>query len=173
MPFGHDMTGVKEGGGSRHAPGGVYVLRVTEPKEGQTRNDDPKVDCKIVIDSGPFKGVWCYHTVAFLGRDENGNPMPGAGIAKHFLKIIGEPFEGNINVSGARWEGKRFKGRLEVVKSQCGKYDNNKLTLETWALDDPESPDVGVDVAPPKGHPGVGAQAAAKKDETDLEEVPF
>jgi hypothetical protein len=136
MGFNVDFSGVKEPGKSNTVPKGVYLLKVTEPKQGEIRSGDnagrPKVDMKIVVASGPEAGKWCFHTVSFLDPEAS-----GAGFAKHFLKVIGQPYEGKVNVSPPAWDGKTFKGLLgyKVTESKGKEYVNNVLE-DSWAKDD-------------------------------------
>lgn len=92
------------------------------PKDGRTKNNDPMVNflCEV-IDDEEFKGERVFHTVTFLGKEK-----PGAGMSIHFLKTIGEPWEGKFEVNSANWVGKKFMGY--VINEEYKGKTKNKIT---------------------------------------------
>lgn len=111
-------------------PKGNYDYEIVEfvskagdsyPKEGKTKNGDPKVDFLAqVITPGEFEGERVFHSVAFLPKDKN-----GAGMAIHFLKTIGQPWEGKFKVDPQAWIGERFRGY--TVQDEYNGQKNNKI----------------------------------------------
>ena len=93
----------------------------TYPLEGYTKNKDPMVNilCEVVNDP-EFNKERVFHTVTFLPKDK-----PGAGMAIHFLKSIGQPWEGNFQVISDNWIGCRFKGY--VVQDEYKGRIKNKI----------------------------------------------
>ena len=164
MPFKANYEGVKEAGGANFAPAGVYLLRIESTEERTSRNGDPQVSMKLHIHSGTSKGSWSFHTVTFFAPDAK-----GAGFSKKFLKAIGMPHEGAVTVDPTKWNGKVFKGELDLTRNDKG-YDNNSLTNNYWSKDDENSPDLGLsEVVVPK--PTTSVEPVEVKG--DLEEVPF
>ena len=92
------------------------------PKEGYTRNKDPMVSilCEV-IDDEEFNGERVFYTITFLPKDK-----PGAGMSIHFLKTIGEPWEGSFEVNSNNWVGKRFMGY--VINEEYKGRTKNKIT---------------------------------------------
>lgn len=92
------------------------------PKDGRTKNNDPMVNFLAeVVDDEEFNGERVFHTVTFLPKDK-----PGAGMAIHFLKTIGEPWEGKFEVESGHWIGKRFMGY--VINEEYNGKTKNKIT---------------------------------------------
>jgi hypothetical protein len=92
------------------------------PKDGKTKNGDPMVNFLAeVVDDEEFNGERVFHTVTFLAKDS-----PGAGMSVHFLKTIGQPWEGKFEVDSSQWIGKRFMGYV-INEEYKGKM-KNKIT---------------------------------------------
>jgi len=167
MPFTANLEGVVEAGGSKFAPAGIYLLRVTETLEKTSAKGHPQVQMELVINSGVSKGVSLRHYVTFLPSDSK-----GAGFGKHFLKLVDQAHEGNVTVDASKWNGKVFKGRLDIVQNTKDgvTYNNNELSNDSWHKDDKDSPDLGLSaVVTPK----VTASVEPVEVKGDLEEVPF
>jgi hypothetical protein len=132
------------------APAGDYYLKVKRvfdtDKEGNqkfTRNGDPMVSVLCEIDdAGEWLGTTLWHNVIFMNREADGTAKKGAGMALHFLKSIGEPWEGDFEYDTARWPGKRFKAKLKLTKDQFGQPKNeiHYLIDEETAATDEEVP---------------------------------
>lgn len=92
------------------------------PKDGKTKNGDPMVNflCEVVDDE-EFNGERVFHTVTFLPKES-----PGAGMSIHFLKTIGEAWEGKFEVDSDSWVGKRFTGY--VINEEYKGKTKNKIT---------------------------------------------
>lgn len=129
--FTFDSTGIDpdvRGGGSKQLPKRWFDLEVIEfvskdgkeyPLYGKTKNGDPKVDCLVkVINDPEFSDERIFHTVSFLPKDNK-----GAGMAIHFLKTIGQPWEGKFSVVPKNWVGRQFKGYI-VQDEYLGKTKN-------------------------------------------------
>src|SRR5258708_39701752 len=83
-----------------------YPLEITEIAEKMSNNGYQMVNIKCVVVEHPkYNGTPIWHNVVFLPKESK-----GAGIAIHFLKSIGQPWEGTIQVDPQAWEGKRFMG---------------------------------------------------------------
>lgn len=123
--FRHDATGVKVETDFKAAPEGIYTLVILEAsteKDGMeriTKNGDRYVSVKCEIDEGEFIGNKVWTNITFLPKDKK-----GAGMAVHFLKTIGEPWEGEFEVDTENWIGRRFKAKLVVAKDQKGRPKN-------------------------------------------------
>lgn len=82
------------------------------PLEGYTTEKKyPKVDFLAeVIDDPEFNGSRVFHSVTFMPKETDGKQTPGAGMAIHFLKTIGQPYEGKISPNSEDWVGAKFLG---------------------------------------------------------------
>lgn len=106
--FDYNTDGIKESNFTP-LPQGDYILEIQSAVEGTTKNGDQKVTVDYTVAEGPHKGKEIkFHTVTFFSDTSK----PGAGMSKHFLKSIGEPFEGNIQVSANNWLGKILKAKI-------------------------------------------------------------
>ncbi len=159
-----DYTGVNEAGSFAPAPSGIYRLFVSGTEDGETQAGDPKVNVTIKIKAGIYAGKRFWHTVTFLQPES-----AGAGFAKHWLRVIGQPYEGKVTINTDRWEGKEFIGRLgiEEYEGKKGKRTKNALE-ESWHPNDADVPDCGVVQTTP-----TAAKPKAKSEEEETEEVPF
>lgn len=111
-------------------PKGTYEFEIIQfaskagkeyPCEGVTKNGDPKVDLLVQVTTpGEFEGERLFHSVAFMPKDK-----PGAGMAVHFLKTIGMPWEGKITIDPSQWVGQAFKGY--VVEDEYQGRKSNKI----------------------------------------------
>lgn len=135
MSFNFDMTGiVVEEKGKKLLPKGSYNFRIIEftskagktyPCEGTTKNGDPKVDILAEVTGGEFAGERLFHSVTFMAKDK-----PGAGMSVHFLKTIGQPWEGNVTVEPSAWVGAEFRGYV-IQDEYQGKKGNKIKGIET------------------------------------------
>lgn len=84
---------------------GKYKVCVVEVKPSVSRNGDNMIEAHCVVDQEEGKGRHIWHRVTFIKEGK-----PGAGIAVHFLKTIGQPFDINADfkVKPKEWLGKRF-----------------------------------------------------------------
>ena len=124
MKLRHDFEGVSESGDGnfKPIPVGKYVLRIVDVKDGTTRNGDPMANVRFVVTEGSFAGRGIFHNVSFLPKDND-----GAGIAKHFLHVIGEPYEGDdVDIDTDRWFEK-----LVNVEVGIGTYTDKKGKKKT------------------------------------------
>lgn len=131
MSFEFDGTGivVEEKGDKKLMPKGNYNYEIVSflskagdeyPKEGKTKNGDPKVDFLAEVTDGPFKGNRVFHSVTFLPKDSK-----GAGMSIHFLKTIGQPWEGKFSVTPSEWVGSRFRGY--TIEDEYNGRKSNKI----------------------------------------------
>jgi hypothetical protein len=103
------------------------------PKEGKTKNGDPKVDFLAeVTTEGEFKGERVFHSVTFLPKDK-----PGAGMSVHFLKTIDQPHEGKFEVTPENWVGQEFRGY--VIQDEYNGRKSNKIKGVEPIVVDPQS----------------------------------
>lgn len=99
----------------------------TYPKDGRTKNNDPMVSvlCEVINDD-EFAGERLFHTVTFLpAKRPDGQPTPGAGMSVHWLKTIGQPYEGKIKPDSSQWVGAQFSGY--VIQDEYKGRIKNKL----------------------------------------------
>lgn len=127
MKRAYDTTGINLGGGFEPVPEGVYTLiirEVADIKDGQpwkTKNGDDyvRVTCEI-DDVGEYLGKKVWYGVTIMDDKKR----PGAGMAVHFLKTIGEPWDGPVQIDTDNWIGKTFKAKLKIIKDNQGKSKN-------------------------------------------------
>lgn len=114
MSFPHDAAAPTEGGGSRLLPAGKYELLITKVEEKKSKNGYPMVNVTCEVKNNEeYNGAKVFHNVTFLPKDK-----PGAGMSTHFLKTIGEPWDGAITVDPDAWVGESF-----VAKISTREYD--------------------------------------------------
>lgn len=111
-------------------PKGTYEFEIIQflskagkeyPSEGLTKNGDPKVDLLVEVTTpGEFEGERLFHSVSFMPKDK-----PGAGMAVHFLKTIGQPWEGKLVIDPSQWVGQAFKGY--VIEDEYQGRKSNKI----------------------------------------------
>lgn len=129
MPFVYNANGLDpDTGGYTPAPEGTYNLIIRDVSEKNTKMKEdgsggyPYIATKCEIDDqGEGFGKIVWHNVVFFPRD-----MKAAGMAVHFLKTIGEPYEGEFEVNEHNWIGKRFKAKVNIEKDPKG-VDRNKI----------------------------------------------
>lgn len=124
-PFPYNSDGIDIEPKRKLIPEGDYDLEITKAEESVTKKDN--YPCVIVefkvIDSLTLNGKRIpFHYVVFLPKEK-----PGANIAVHFLKTIGQPFEKDFVVEAYKWIGKRLRARVSIEKSLDGKYENNRI----------------------------------------------
>ena len=89
MPGSYDSTGIEESSPAEPFPEGDYTLRIHRAVAGKSKAGNDMVEVNFKVVGGKYDGREVrYYYVVFLPKD-----APGAGMAVHFLKCIGEPFE--------------------------------------------------------------------------------
>lgn len=108
----------------KNLPEGWYDLEIVKAEEGLTKKGDRCVITDLeVIDSLAYDGIRIpRHYVNFLPPTSK-----GAFMAIHFLKAIGEPWEGDFVVDAAHWIGKGMRAYVYNEKSADGQYENLRL----------------------------------------------
>ena len=132
MVFEFDGTGIvveERKGEKKLMPKGNYNYEIVDftsaagnvyPLEGTTKNGAPKVDFLAEVTDGPFKGTRVFHSVTFLPKDSK-----GSGMSIHFLKTIGQPWEGKFSVNPSEWVGTKFRGY--TIEDEYNGKKNNKI----------------------------------------------
>lgn len=140
MVFDYDATGVQvnDFSGFDPLPENKYDLQVIDFKEQLTKNGDQMVNVTLeVVESiGGFNGRKVWHNIVFLPKEHK-----AAGIAIHWLKCIGEPFEGKLSVSPEKWIGKRVRAHV-VIEKYVGKDGQGKLKNSIKSLEKVQEEDV-------------------------------
>lgn len=140
----YDSTGVKMDGEFEAAPEGMYdllVAKITDTKDGEpwkTKNGDDYVSVECEIANGEWQGKKIWHGVTFM----DDTSRKGAGMAIHFLKSIGEPWQGKFDIDTDNWPGKIFRAKLKVGKDNQGRPRNEIAYLVSE--DKPETDDDAV-----------------------------
>ena len=126
MAFKYSGRGISPLSGNFLIPAGIYRLKIIDTKEGLSKKGDPQVVVGFAVVGGPFANREIrFHNVTFFGRDQAGEPLPGAGIAVHFLKTIGQPWENDYIVNHLNWWGKELTA--EVIEDEYNGKVNNKI----------------------------------------------
>jgi len=112
---------------------GWYPFRIIVATPGESKNGNYQVTVDAACLDPKFKDYTVRHWVTFLPKDQK-----GAGMALHFLKCIGEPYEDIIDVEPMNWERKTFMGKVEISEYQ-GKR-NNKFSEISPIKDDDAGP---------------------------------
>lgn len=158
MKVDRNYSGVQETGGFSPIPGGVYSLEVVKIEERETRNGDPMAGVRLkVINRCPYLGRFVFHNVVFHAAD-----APGAGFTKHWLRVMGAKFEGNVAYDTDSWDGKVIIARVDIETYE-GKRKN--VISDSWAKGDEGIPPLGVDETQTVKSAGNGS--GKKHDEED------
>lgn len=137
MGFPFDSTGIDPDarGASKILPKKWFKFEIVEfvskagdvyPLDGFTKEKNyPKVDILAQVIGDPeYEGERIFHSVTFMpAKGKDGKPTPGAGMAIHFLKSIGQPWEGKLKVESADWVGSEFMGYV-ISEEYQGKTKN-------------------------------------------------
>lgn len=104
-------------------PDGNYTLIITKAEETESKNKNlmAKLECEV-INNQEHNGRKVFHNVTFLDPGER-----GAGMAIHFLKTIGQPYEGKIDIDIPSWVGGQFKAKLKKAS-----YVSPKTHQTVW-----------------------------------------
>lgn len=107
------------------------------PKDGKTKNGDPMVSilCEVINDD-EFNGERVFHAITFLKAG-----TPGAGMSVHFLKSIGQPWEGAFKVDSAQWVGAEFKGYV-ITDEYKGRTKNKFGEIKAMEVAETRNPDI-------------------------------
>jgi hypothetical protein len=115
MPHVYDSRGIKptKPGSFIMVPKGRYMLKIDTCDEGFSTQGDYKVVVDFeVLKPEQYAGAKIrFHNVTFIAAGK-----PGAGIAVHFLKSIGEPWEERekLDIDPQRWVGKMLWADVDV-----------------------------------------------------------
>lgn len=142
MDFNYDSTGIdpdKKGGGRKVPPGWHHFqIKSAKPSKSKAGNFMVELDC-VILNNIDLMGKSLPHWVTFLDPKKD-----GAGIAIHFLKVIGQPWEGKFDVVVADWVGGEFKGRSEdqpfVSKKDGKEYKSSKIVEVDYLPKESEIP---------------------------------
>jgi hypothetical protein len=136
----YDGTGVDASGGFPiiEKPG-WYPFRIVAVTEGESKNGDYQVTVDAACLDPLWKDYGVRYWVTFLPKENK-----GAGMALHFLKCIGEPHEGKIDVDPMAWERKTFMGKV-IVSEYEGKKNNKFSEIS------PIKDDTGIEFGEPVG----------------------
>lgn len=137
--FDYDATGIEPTtqGQAELLPKGWYAFEIIDfvtndgreyPMEGYTKEKKyPKVDFLAeVIDSSAHDEERIFHSVTFMPKEAK-----GSGMAIHFLKTIGEPYEGKIQPDCGNWVGKKFLGYV-IADEYQGKKKNKISEIKLY-----------------------------------------
>lgn len=128
----YDATNVKPTGGFDPVPMGDYTLVINAITEKTTRNGDPGYSLELeVVEPTQYanRKIWHFLTLLPFDVDGTGTAAKGAGMAIHFLKTIGEPWEGKIKVNPNNWFGRTLKAKVGIVPDSMGRDKNIIVSL--------------------------------------------
>ena len=151
MAFKHDYTGVTEfGQGFDPIPEGDYDLTIIKAEEKKTKSGDNMVNITTEVVGGEYEGRKVFHNVVFLPKEHK-----AAGMSKHFLHVIGQPYEGKVEVDCANWLGGIFRAKVKQAEFN-GKLKNE--VEEVYEVDKTANQENSGDATP---------------DSMDVDEQPF
>lgn len=131
MSFSADFDGVELSNGGEIPPG-KYNLRITSAKEKLTKKGDPMVVVDYEVIDGSFAGRKVkYHCVVFF----NDKSQKGAWVSKHYLKMIGLPYDGKIEVDSTKWIGRCVVGNVSMQTWNDGKEHASVKSVEKYDVD--------------------------------------
>ena len=141
--FSYDSTGIdpdSRGGGGSKIPEGVHRFRIVKAKPTKSAKGNFMVELEAeVINNIDLAGKSLRHWVTFMPTGHK-----AAGIAVHFLKVIGQPWEGAFDVTVADWVGGVFIGEVKdepFVSKKDGKtYASPKIVRVDYVPKESEIP---------------------------------
>ena len=90
-----DLSNVEEGGsGFDLVPEDWYNVSIIEVKDGMSKNNDPMPNVKMSILDGKYKEQWLWDNILIPSLDSPSVKILGR--SKHFLHVIGEPYEDKV-----------------------------------------------------------------------------
>ncbi len=102
-----NTTGVNERGVFDLLPKGKYYVKIVECAEKMTKNQDPMIFITMQILEGKYTGRKIFDNIIIPNA---GSPaFKIMGRTKHFLHVIAEPYEGDIEWDSSRWLFKQLK----------------------------------------------------------------
>ena len=107
MGFRQNYTGVREAFGIPDED--TYHVMIVQAKSTKSKKGDPMVNFKMEIIEGAvtkrvFSGQFLFSNRVFIQSNEQ-----VSGFNKHFLKVIGEPYDEEFTVEPDHWVGKQLK----------------------------------------------------------------
>lgn len=127
MKRSYDSTGISMEGNYPVAPEGIYdllIININDMKDGvqrKTKNGDDYISVESEIQNvGEYTGIKVWHGVTIM----EDRTRKGAGMAIHFIKTIGQPWEGKFDIDTDQWIGKTFRAKLNVTKDNKGRPKN-------------------------------------------------
>lgn len=130
--FSYNSTGVdlsRQNGGPT-IPEGLHSFRIVEAKPARSKKGYNMVEVVCEIMNNPdLIGRRVKHWVTFMPPEHK-----AAGMAVHFLKVIGQPWEGNFDVTVSDWEGATFVGKVKH-ESFTNKDGREMMSAKIIAVD--------------------------------------
>lgn len=137
MGYSYDATNVKPDMGYPIIDtSGWYPFRVIVATPGTSKKSGAY---QVTVDAACLDPRWkdytVRHWVTFLKEGAK-----GAGMAIHWLKCIGEPYEGKLDVEPLSWERKTFMGKVSIneYKADDGSIKRNNKFDEISPIRDTE-----------------------------------
>lgn len=120
MSYKMNYTGVDESGSFEPLPEGTYVVSIERVEETVTKSSGlPMVKVRYkVLNDGKHRNRIVFDQIVLFGKDDK-----GAGMTKHFLHVIGEPYDAIFEVNPQNWIGKELLVQLKIDKE----YNSNKV----------------------------------------------
>lgn len=119
MKYGIDTTGVEENKGFALLPEAAYDFVIAEKSDKETQGGDPMVNIKLVVDAGQYAGAPVWDNIVI---PRAGSPaFKIMGRTKHFLHMIGEPYEGKFTADSDKWVWKKVRARVAHKLQEKGK----------------------------------------------------
>lgn len=135
MGFHYDTTGVAESSTFEPVPEDTYNVEIEKVQDStnlgtplKSGNGDPLIRVRYKILEGKYKDRKLFDQICFIKKGNKGD-----GIAKHFLHVIDEPFEGVFDVKPENWVGKQLAVTVKIGEYQ-GKAKNEVVSREPYAI---------------------------------------
>ena len=120
MTYKANYDTVSESGNFEPLPEGNYTVKIEKIQETTTKKSGlPLIKIRYkVIDEGKFKNRILFDQITLFEGD-----APGAGITKHFLHVIGQPYQGDFEIDPGAWVDAELQVKIVIDKQ----YDSNKV----------------------------------------------
>ena len=126
MSYKMNYGGVAESGTFEPLPVGAYRVTIDKIEETTTKGAGlPMIKVRYKVSSGKYTGRFIFDNVVLFGKTDK-----GAGMTKHFLHIIDEPYDGDFDVDPDNWVGKELTVQVKIDE----KYNSNKVVAREGGI---------------------------------------
>lgn len=142
-----DTTDVEESGSFEVVPAGSHAVFIKQVTDKITKANDPMISVWYEIASGDLEGRLLFDNIVI---PKAGSPaFKIMGRTKHFLHVIGQPYEGKFKVIPENWVHEKLIVKVEHEIQKEGKNKGKPVAVvayhDFFGKDSGPDPDVPFD----------------------------